>query len=40
MTKVFLHPDRQTQRDVENALRKLKKAVETDGTLKELQKRR
>ena len=40
MAKVFLHPDRQTQRDIDIALRKFKKAVEDDGTLKELQLRR
>lgn len=40
MAKIFIHPDRQTQRDVEIALRKLKRAVEADGTLKELQERR
>lgn len=33
MAKVTMNPDRQTQRDVDMALRKLKRAVEEDGTL-------
>ena len=36
MPKVFLNPERQSQRDVEIALRKLKKKVEACGVLKTL----
>lgn len=38
MAKILLNPDRQTQRDVDIALRKLKRQVEDDGTLKDIQK--
>lgn len=40
MAKVNLHPERQTLRDIDNALRKFKRAVEADGTLKDLQDKR
>ncbi len=36
MPKVFLKPERQEPRDIENALRKLKKVVEKCGVLKEV----
>lgn len=36
MPKVELNPDRQSSRDVENAMRKLKKKVEAGGQLKKL----
>ncbi len=39
MPKVFLNDERQTQRDLEIALRKLKKKVEAADTLKLLQER-
>lgn len=37
MPTVSLNPERQTQRDIDNALRKLKKKVEACGILKDLQ---
>lgn len=37
MPKVFLNVERQSQRDIETALRKLKKKVEACGVLKDLQ---
>lgn len=39
MPTINLNPDRQTQRDVDQALRKLKKAVERVGTLKTVQEK-
>ncbi len=39
MAKVILHPDRQTQKDVEIALRKFKRAVEADKTLDTLREK-
>jgi small subunit ribosomal protein S21 len=38
MAKITLNPDRQTQRDVDMALRKLKRQVESDGTLDDIRK--
>lgn len=40
MAKISLNPDRQSPADINNALRKLKRQVETDGTLKDIQKHR
>jgi small subunit ribosomal protein S21 len=40
MATVNLHPERQTLRDIDNALRRFKRAVEADGTLKDLQDKR
>ena len=40
MPKVFLNPERQSIKDVEVALRKLKKKVESCGVLKTLEERR
>lgn len=39
MAKVTLHPERQTLRDIDNALRKFKRAVERDGTLDDLREK-
>lgn len=36
MPKVDLNPDRQSPKDIENAMRKLKKKVEAGGALKKL----
>lgn len=36
MPKVYIDPDHQEPRDIENALRKLKKVVEKCGVLKKL----
>ena len=33
MAKITLHPDRQSARDIDIALRKFKRAVEADGTM-------
>lgn len=38
MAKIFLNPDRQSVSDINTALRKLKRQVEADGTLKDIQK--
>ncbi len=40
MAKVTLNPDRQSVSDINTALRKLKRQVEADGTLKDIQKHR
>jgi ribosomal protein S21 len=40
MARINLHPERQTSRDIDNALRKFKRAVEDDGTLKDIQDKR
>ena len=40
MATVTLNPDRQTSKDVDIALRKLRRAVEDDGTLKDVQAKR
>ena len=40
MAKISLNPDRQSASDINTALRKLKRQVEADGTLKDIQKHR
>lgn len=40
MAKITLNPERQSVADINTALRKLKRQVETDGTLKDIQKHR